>query len=137
MIYCGHSQTPLWLYIWMTSSSSTKLGRNIWSIFNRYWAPCDNTSYMPIWRSVPSTCRESSIWDTSWMSMVYMWIHPRSKSSMIGQAPKIMTELCSFLGLANFYQWFMLGFSHIAWALSQVTKGGMKESFLLYSPQQK
>jgi hypothetical protein len=38
--------------------------------------------------------------------------------------PTTLTELRSFLGLANFYRWFMLGFSHIAWALSQVTKGG-------------
>jgi hypothetical protein len=35
-----------------------------------------------------------------------------------------LTELQIFLGLSNFYRWFMLGFSHIAWALNQVTKGG-------------
>jgi hypothetical protein len=34
------------------------------------------------------------------------------------------------LGLANFYQRFVLGFSHIGWALSQVTKGGGKENFM-------
>jgi hypothetical protein len=39
-------------------------------------------------------------------------------------APTTLTKLQSFLGLANFYRRFMLGFSHIAWALSQVTKGG-------------
>jgi len=84
MIYYDHSQTHMWLYIWMTSSSSTKFGRNIWSIFNRYWAPYDITSYMPIWRSVPSACRESNIWVTSWMSRLYTWIHPRPKSFVIG-----------------------------------------------------
>ena len=41
-------------------------------------------------------------------------------------ALKTLTELCSFLGLANFYCRFVLGFSHITWALSQVTKGGAK-----------
>jgi hypothetical protein len=30
---------------------------------------------------------------------------------------KTMTELRSFLGLANFYQRFVLGFSHITWDL--------------------
>jgi hypothetical protein len=35
-----------------------------------------------------------------------------------------VTELQSLLGLANFYRWFVLGFSHIAWGLNQVTKGG-------------
>jgi hypothetical protein len=40
-----------------------------------------------------------------------------------------LTKLQSFLGLANFYQSFMLGFSHIVWALSQVTKGSGKENF--------
>jgi hypothetical protein len=38
-------------------------------------------------------------------------------------APTTLTELQSFLGLTNFYRRFMLGFSHIAWALSQVTRG--------------
>jgi hypothetical protein len=43
--------------------------------------------------------------------------------------PTKLTELCSFLGLSNFYRRFMLGFSHIAWAPSQVTKGGGREKF--------
>ena len=41
-----------------------------------------------------------------------------------------LTELRSFLGLANFYRRFMLGFSHIAWDLSQVTKSGRKSKFV-------
>jgi hypothetical protein len=40
-----------------------------------------------------------------------------------------LTKLKSFFGLANFYRWFMLGFSHIAWVLIQVTKGGGREKF--------
>jgi hypothetical protein len=52
-------------------------------------------------------------------------------------ALKKMTELRSFLGLTNFYQWFVMGFSHIAWALIQVTKGGVKAKFAWSMPQQK
>ena len=37
-------------------------------------------------------------------------------------APTTLIELQSFLGLANFYQRFVLGFSHIAWALIQMTR---------------
>jgi hypothetical protein len=85
---------------------------------------------MPIWRSVPSTCRESNIWDTSWMIRVCMWIQPRSKSSSIGYPQ-------SFLGLTNFYHRFLLGFSHITWALSQLTKGGVKDMFVWVVSQQK
>jgi len=33
-------------------------------------------------------------------------------------APTTLTEIWSFLGLANFYHRFVLGFSHIIWALS-------------------
>jgi hypothetical protein len=43
--------------------------------------------------------------------------------------PTTLIELQSFLGLANFYRRFMLGFSHIAWALNQVTKGGGRANF--------
>ena len=51
--------------------------------------------------------------------------------------PTTLTELRSFLGLANFYHRFMLGFSHIDWALSQVTKGGGKAKFVWIESQQK
>jgi hypothetical protein len=41
-----------------------------------------------------------------------------------------LTKLGSFLGLANFYRQSVLVFSHIAWALNQVTKGGDMENFV-------
>jgi hypothetical protein len=44
-------------------------------------------------------------------------------------APTTLIELQRFLGLANFYYRFVLGFSHIAWALSQIKRGGGKEKF--------
>jgi hypothetical protein len=50
--------------------------------------------------------------------------------------PTTLTELRSFLGLANFYRRFVLGFSHIAWALSQINKGGGKEKFAWGRSQQ-
>jgi hypothetical protein len=50
--------------------------------------------------------------------------------------PTTLTELQSFLGLANFYRRFMLGFSHIAWALSQITRGGGKAKFAWGRSQQ-
>jgi hypothetical protein len=52
-------------------------------------------------------------------------------------APTTLIELHNFLGLANFYRRFMLGFSHITWPLSQVTKGGAKEKFFWSESQQK
>ena len=54
-----------------------------------------------------------------------------AKVQVIGDwlAPTTLTELHKFLGLANFYCRFVLGFSHITWPLSQVTKGGAKEKF--------
>jgi hypothetical protein len=52
-------------------------------------------------------------------------------------APKTLTELQSFLGLANFYHKFVLGFSHIAWALSQIKRGGGRENFAWGQSQQK
>jgi hypothetical protein len=52
-------------------------------------------------------------------------------------SPTTLTELQSFLGLANLHRRFMLGFSHIAWALGQVTKGGGKEKFVWVISQHK
>jgi hypothetical protein len=52
-------------------------------------------------------------------------------------ALKKMTKLYSFLGLTNFYCRFVLGFSHIAWAPSQVTKGGTKAKFVWAMSQHK
>jgi hypothetical protein len=51
-------------------------------------------------------------------------------------APTTIIEIWSFLGLANFYRRFMLEFSHIKWALSQVTRGGGKAKFLWGLSQQ-
>ena len=51
-------------------------------------------------------------------------------------APTTLIELRKFLGLANFYHRFMLGFSHITWPMSQVTKGGAKEKFFWLESQQ-
>jgi hypothetical protein len=51
-------------------------------------------------------------------------------------APTTLIELQSFLGLANFYHRFMLEFSHIAWALSQATRGGGKVNFVWGRSQQ-
>ena len=48
-----------------------------------------------------------------------------------------LTELRSFLGLANFYCWFVLGFFHIAWPLILVTKGGAKAKFAWGVSQQR
>jgi hypothetical protein len=52
-------------------------------------------------------------------------------------SPTTLTELRNFLGLANFYRKLVLGFSHITWPLSQITKGGEKEKFFWYKSQQK
>jgi hypothetical protein len=41
------------------------------------------------------------------------------------------------LGLANFYHRFVLGFSHIAWDLSQINRGGGKAKFMWGRSQQK
>jgi len=52
-------------------------------------------------------------------------------------APKTQIELCSFLGRANFHRNFVLGFSHITWPLSQVTKGEAKEFFFGLKPNRR
>eukprot|EP00253_Pinus_taeda_P036455 PITA_36455 len=52
-------------------------------------------------------------------------------------APTTLTKLYNFLGLANFYRRFVLGFSHIAWPLSQVTKGRVKEEFFWSETEQR
>jgi hypothetical protein len=51
-------------------------------------------------------------------------------------SPTTLTELRSLSGLANFYRRFVLGLSHIAWNLSQVTRGGGKGKFVWGQSQQ-
>jgi hypothetical protein len=51
-------------------------------------------------------------------------------------AQTTLTDLQNFLGLANFYHRFVLGFSHISWALSQVTRGGGNAKFVWGLSQQ-
>ena len=51
-------------------------------------------------------------------------------------APTTLTKIWRFLGLANFYSRFVLGFSDIAWALSQINRGGGKEKFAWGRSQQ-
>jgi hypothetical protein len=50
--------------------------------------------------------------------------------------PTTLTELQRFLGLANFYPRFVLGFCHISWALSHMTNGGGREKFVWGKEQQ-
>jgi hypothetical protein len=45
-------------------------------------------------------------------------------------APTTLTELRRFLGFTNFCRSFMLGFSHIARHLIQITRAGGMENFL-------
>ena len=49
--------------------------------------------------------------------------------------PQKIHELRIFLGFENFYQWFILGFSHIAWPLNELTKGNRKKLFKWTSTQ--
>ena len=51
--------------------------------------------------------------------------------------PTTLTELRSFLGLETFYHRFVLGFYHISWALSQVSKGGGKAKYVWSKSQHK
>jgi hypothetical protein len=45
-------------------------------------------------------------------------------------APTTLIELQSFLGLAKFYRQSVLRFSHIAWAINQVTKGSGRDKLV-------
>lgn len=48
-----------------------------------------------------------------------------------------LTEIHSFLSLANFYRRFVLELSHITWPLIQIAKGGVKAKFSWSESQQK
>ena len=50
--------------------------------------------------------------------------------------PQNIHELRSFVGLENFYRRFILGFSHIAWPLNELTKENQKIVFMWTTKQQ-
>ena len=69
----------------------------------------------------------------------YMGIHDdQGKVQILKDCPipKKIHELRSFLSLENFYRRFILGFSHIAWHLNQLTKGNGKNVFKWTPTQQ-
>jgi hypothetical protein len=121
----------------MTFSFTTRLGKNTCSIFNRFCTPygqhklyanlekcsfgMDKVHYLGY-----IIDQHGVHVDPTKIQVIHDW-----------PAPTTLTELQSFLGLANFYHRFMLGFSHIAWALSQVTRGGGKEKFVWGGPNNK
>jgi hypothetical protein len=61
-----------------------------------------------------------------------------TKIQVIHNCPTLTTliELRIFLGITNLYLWLVLGFSHITWALSHMTKGGGRETFVWGKEQQ-
>jgi hypothetical protein len=120
----------------MTSSSTTRLGWNTCSIFNRFCTPCathklyanlEKCSFgMDMVHYLGYIVDQHGVHvDPTKIQVIHDW-----------PAPTTLTELQSFLGLTNFYRRFMLGFSHITWALSQVTRGGGKEKFVWGLSQQ-
>eukprot|EP00253_Pinus_taeda_P028898 PITA_28898 len=77
-------------------------------------------------RQIRSSCRKGVHVDPAKIQVIRDW-----------PSPTTLTELRNSLGLANFYRRFMLGFSHITWPLSQVTKGGVKAKLFWFESQQK
>ena len=64
-------------------------------------------------------------------------VHPKNVQILkYCPIPQNIHELRSFLGLAKFYRRFILGFSHIAWPLNQLTKGNGKIVFKWTPTQQ-
>jgi hypothetical protein len=51
--------------------------------------------------------------------------------------PQTLIKLHNFMGLTKFYHRFMLGFSHIAFFLIQMSKGGSKAKFVWAKLKQK
>ena len=65
------------------------------------------------------------------------WGSSQDPSIQDWPSPTTIIELYNFLGFSNFHHRFVLGFSHITWPLSQVTKGGVEEKFFWSESQQK
>ena len=120
----------------MTSSSSARLGKSTSSTFYMSSKNCET--------QVVCQFGEVHFWhDPGSISGIHYWwkggaCGSNQDPSHSGLAsPNHYKELRSFLGLANFYRRFVLGFSHITWPLSQVTKGGVRAKLFWSEPQQK
>ena len=135
MTSCDPSSTHLWFYIWMTSSSLTRIGKITRNTLDRSFKPC---------RKLCANL-EKCIFDMSQIQYLGYIIDvqgghvDRAKIQVIRDwlALTTLTKLRSFSSLTNFYRRFVLGFSHITWPLSQVTKGEAKAKFSWSESQQK
>ena len=136
MTYYFPSLTHSQFFIYMTYSSSVRVGKNTCNTFGRSFKPRDNTNHVRTWRNetfeiIQVQCLGYIIDERD--------VHvDLTKIQSIRDQPYLttLTYLHSFLGLANFYRRFMLGFSHITWPFSQITKGIVKENFSQYESQQ-
>lgn len=106
--------------------------------FNSLSTPYVRTIYMLIKINSCLVCKESNIWDKSWLNMVCIWFYLGSIQVIHDwMTPMPLTKICILFGLTNFYYKFMLGFSHISWPLIQVIKGGTKTNFIWANSNQK
>jgi hypothetical protein len=129
MIYCIPLPIILWWYICMTSSSSTIFWRNTCNIFNMSFT---------LWQHKLYANLKNLSFDTNRVQYLGYIVDEHgvhvdpTKIHVIRDWPTLttLTELQSFLGHANFYCMFVLIFSHIAWALNQVTNDGGKKNFV-------
>jgi hypothetical protein len=120
----------------MTSSSTTRLWQNTCSIFNKFctllWR---HKLYANLEKYSFSMNRVQYLGYIIYAHGVY--VYPANIQVICDSpAPTTLTELQIFLVLANFYRRFVLGFSCIAWSLSQITRGGGKEK-CVWAPSQK
>lgn len=108
----------------MTFSSTVRRGMIVWDTWIIFWASCKNIPFMPKHPDASLGWQRFFILGHM-ISAQGVQVHQEKIQAIVSwPTPKTLIELQGFLGLYNYYWWFVKGFSWLSASLDRFDKKG-------------